>query len=283
MKMPENKVIVTAALTGGSVTKKMNPALPEQPEEIARAAYECFNEGAAIAHIHARNPDGRVSGSASVFRDIHERIRAKSDMILQDSTGGGMGLSVEQRADCLNANPEMASLNMGTMVRTATDGSPSLYVNTRPDIEGFVRLMNKYGIKPEMEIYNPSMFREARYLIEKGLLQKPYCFNLIVGITYQGAMDANHMHLLTYLQNLPEDSYFNSLGAGLIQTSLCTLGMILRGNVRVGLEDNIYYREGELAKSNAQLVARIVRIARELGKEPVTPDEARKILGLKAV
>jgi len=283
MKMPENKIIVTVALTGGSITRKMNPALPEQPDEISQSAYDCFNEGAAVAHIHARNPDGTITGSASVFKDIHERIRAKCDIVLQDSTGGGMGLTVAQRADCLNAHPEMASLNMGTMVRTASDGSPSLYVNTRPDIEGFVSLMNKYGIKPEMEIYNPSMFREARYLIEKGLLTKPYCFNLIVGISYQGAMDADPMHLINYVQNLPEYSYFNTLGAGLSQTSVCTLGMILGGNVRVGLEDNIYFRDGELARSNAQMVARIVRIARDLGKEPATPTEVREILGLKPI
>jgi 3-keto-5-aminohexanoate cleavage enzyme len=281
MKMPENKVIITAALTGGSVTKKMNPALPEQPDEIARAAYDCYNEGAAIAHIHARNPDGSVSGDTAIFGDIHQKIKAKCKVIIQDSTCGGIGLTLEQRSGCLEALPEMASLNMGTMVRTAVDGSPSLYINTRPDIEGFVKRMNQFGVKPEMEIYNPSMFREVRNLIEKGLIIKPYCLNLIVGIAYQGAMDANHLHLLTYIQNMPEDSYFNTLGAGSIQTTLCTLGMILGGNVRVGLEDNIYYREGELAKSNAQLVARIVRIARELGKEPATPEEARTILGLE--
>jgi 3-keto-5-aminohexanoate cleavage enzyme len=140
--------------------------------------------------------------------------------------------------------------------------------------------MNQFGVKPEMEIYNVAMISEANILIQKGLLKKPYCMSLILGMAYQGAQEANYMFLPTYLQYIPEDAYFNTLGVGRAQTSLGVMGMILGGNVRVGLEDNIYYKKGELAKSNAQLVARIVRIARDLGKEPCTPEEARQILGL---
>jgi len=118
LKMPDNRFIITVAQTGALVTKAMNPAVPEQPDEIAQSAYDCYNEGAAIVHIHARNPDGGTTGDASVFRDIHEKIRNKCNLILQDSTGGGSNLSVDQRTECLEALPEMASLNMGTMVRT---------------------------------------------------------------------------------------------------------------------------------------------------------------------
>jgi 3-keto-5-aminohexanoate cleavage enzyme len=122
-----------------------------------------------------------------------------------------------------------------------------------------------------------------KILIEKGLLTPPYNVNLILGMAYQGALEADNFLFMNYLQYLPDQSYFNTLGVGRAQLSLGTLGMILGGNVRVGLEDNIYYKKGELASSNAQLVARIVRIARELGKEPCTPEETRKLFGLKPV
>ncbi len=283
LKMPENKVIITVAQTGALVTKKMNPNVPEQPEEIAQSAYDCYNEGAAIVHIHARNPDGTTTGSAAIFQDIHEKIRKKCPIILQDSTGGGSNLTIEQRTECLEAQPEMASLNMGTMVRTIGDGAGTPFMNTRTEIENFVKRMAQFRVKPEMEIYNVAMLSEAALLIQKGLIQKPFSMTLILGMAYQGAQEANMMFLPTYLHYIPDDTYFTTLGVGRAQTPLGILGMILGGNVRVGLEDNLYFKKGELAKSNAQLVARIVRVARELGKEPCSPVEARQILGLKPV
>lgn len=281
LKMPENKVIITVAQTGALVTKAMNPGIPEQPDEIAQSALECYNEGAAVVHIHARDKTGATTGSAAVFREIHEKIRAKCPVIIQDSTGGGSNLTIEQRTECLEAYPEMASLNMGTLVRTLGEAAGTPFMNTRKDIEGFVTRMNQFGVKPEMEIYGLAMFQEVRNLIEKGLIQKPYCINLIVGMQYQGALEGNVLYFPTYLQHMPEDAYFNTLGVGRIQTTLGAMGMVLGGNVRVGLEDNLYYSRGVLAKNNAQLVARIVRVARDLGKEPCTPEEARKILGIK--
>jgi 3-keto-5-aminohexanoate cleavage enzyme len=283
LMMPENKVIITVAQTGALVNKKMNPNIPEQPEEIAQSAYDCYNEGAAIVHIHARNPDGGTTGDADIFRDIHERIRKRCNVILQDSTGGGSNLSIKQRTDCLDANPEMASLNMGTMIRTMGDAVGTAFSNTRSEIESFVKRMNEFGVKPEMEVYNVAMIYEANLLIEKKLIQPPYTMTLILGMAYQGAQEANSMFLPTYIHYIPEHTYFTVLGVGRAQLNLGVMGMILGGNVRVGMEDNIYYKKGELAKSNAQLVARIVRIARELGKEPCTPEEARKILGLKSL
>ncbi len=279
--MPENKVVITVAQTGALVTKKMNPAVPEQPEEIAQSAYDCYNEGAAVVHIHARDKDGLNTGDPAIFKDIHERIRAKCDIIIQDSTGGGYNLTVEQRTGCLEAYPEMASLNMGTLVRTIGEAAGTPFMNTRQEIENFVKRMIQFGVKPEMEVYNLAMLQEVNILIQKGLLTPPYNISLILGMAYQGALEANHLYLTSYLQFLPDNAYFNALGVGKAQLSLGTMGMILGGNVRVGLEDNIYFRKGELAKSNAQLVARIVRVARELGKEPCTPDEARKLFGLK--
>lgn len=281
MKLPVDKVIITVAQTGALVSKAQNPSLPEQPDEIAESAYACYNEGAAIVHIHARDKDGKTTGSADVFREIHEKIRAKCNIIIQDSTGGGPNLTIEQRTECLEAYPEMASLNMGTMMRTLGPYAGTPFANTRSDIEAFVTRMNEFGVKPEMEVYNLTMFREVNNLIKKGLVEKPYYVDLILGMVYQGALEADPRYLPVYLQFLPPDTLFNSLGVGAAQTPVATMGMILGGCVRVGLEDNIYYRKGELAKGNAQLVARIVRIARELGKEPAKPEEAREILGLK--
>lgn len=281
MKLPDGKVIITVAQTGALVTRAQNPNLPEQPEEIAQSAYDCYNEGAAIVHIHARDKNGVTTGSADVFRDIHERVRKKCNIVIQDSTGGGSNLTIEQRTECLEAHPEMASLNMGTLMRISGPAAGTPFSNTQPEIEAFVKRMAQFGVKPEMECYNLAMFREVRNLIAKGLVQKPYYVDFILGMAYQGALEANPLLLTTYLQYLPEDSYFNTLGVGAGQMPIATMGMILGGACRVGMEDNIYYKKGELAKSNAQLVAKIVRIAREIGKEPATPEEARQILGLK--
>ena len=283
LSMPEDKVIITVAQTGALVNKKLNPNVPEQPAEIAQSAFDCFNEGAAIVHIHARNPDGSTTGSAEIFADIHARIQKKCNLILQDSTGGGSNLTIEQRTECLEARPEMASLNMGTLIRTIGDAAGTPFSNTRAEIERFVTRMNRFNVKPEMEIYNVTMLQEANLLLQKKLIQKPFSLTLILGMAYQGAQEADPMFLPTYLQYIPEEAYFSVLGVGKAQTNLGSMGMILGGNVRVGMEDNIYYKRGELAKSNAQLVARIVRIARELGKEPCSPYEARQFLGLRPV
>jgi 3-keto-5-aminohexanoate cleavage enzyme len=140
--------------------------------------------------------------------------------------------------------------------------------------------MEEEDVKPEMEIYNYAMFREVSNLIRKNLVKKPYLFNLVLGMKYQGAIEATPKHLVSLLENVPKDAFVNVTAVGFAQLPLTTMGMILTGCIRVGLEDNIYYRRGDLAKSNAQLVARAVRIARELNKEPMSPEEARKILGL---
>ena len=138
----------------------------------------------------------------------------------------GANLTVEQRTECLEAQPEMASLNMGTMVRTIGEGAGTPFMNTRTEIENFVKRMNQFEVKPEMEIYNVAMISEANLLIEKGLIQKPYSMTLILGMAYQGAQEANMMFLPTYLQYIPENAYFTTLGVGRIQLGLGVLGMI---------------------------------------------------------
>jgi 3-keto-5-aminohexanoate cleavage enzyme len=274
------KVIITCSLTGGVQTKAANPNLPEQPEEIARQAYECFNEGCAIAHIHARDKDGKPTGDVEVFKAIHSAIRAKCNVILQDSTGGGPGLTIEQRLACLDAAPEMASLNMGSMVRTIGSMTGTTWYNPREELERAAQEMHKRNIKPEMEIYSHAMFREMNNFINKGLVQKPYYVNFVMGMSYQGAVDATPAALTTLIQMMPQDTIFNCCAIGAAQIPITTLAVLLGGNARVGMEDNIYYSKGVLATSNAQLVARSVRIIKELGYEIASPEEAREMLGL---
>ena len=282
IKLPEDKVIITAAQTGALVTKKMNPGLPEQPDEIVESAYACYQEGAAIVHIHARDKNGIPTGSKEVFREIHDKIRAKCPIIVQDSTGGGPNLTLDQRIECIQAKPDMASLNMGSLMRISGQYKGISWSNMPEEIEHFVGEFRKLGVKPEMEVYSHGMFREIENVIKKGLVEKPYYINLVMGMMYQGAVEATPKYLQSLLDFLPEDAIFNVTPVGAAQLPLTTMAMILGGCIRVGMEDNIYYRKGELVKNNAQFVARAVRIARELNKEPATPDEARKILGLKS-
>ncbi len=278
------KVIITAALTGGIQGKSLNPNIPEQPEEIIQAAYDCYNAGAAIVHLHARDREGKPTSDYRIYGEIHAGIRSRCNLILQDTTGGGANLSREQRIEVVKAKPEMASLNMGTLVRTIGEYRGSVFLNTRDDIEYYLGEMNRHGVKPEMEVYSQAMMEEVERLIEKGLLSPPYVVNLVLNMPYQGALRGTARNLLSLVTDyIPKDTLFSVTAVGRSQLPLTTMSMLLGGNVRVGLEDNIYYREGELARSNAQLVERAVRIARELEMEVASPDEAREILGLKAV
>lgn len=281
IRLPAGKVIITVAQTGGISLKSKNPNLPEQPEEIIDSAYACYQEGAAIVHIHARDRAGNPTGAREVFERVHQGIRAKCNIILQDSTGGGAGLTSEQRIECLQAHPEMASLNMVSLMRTSGQYRGVPFSNLREDIEAYVGRMRETGIKPELEVYSHAAFREVENVIAKGLVDKPYYINLVMGMAYQGAEEATAKNFQSLIDFLPEDAIFNTTAVGAAQLQLTTMAMVLGGCVRVGMEDNLYYRRGELVVSNAQLVARTVRIARELGLEPATPDEARKILGLK--
>lgn len=279
-RIPDGKVIITVAQTGAITKKSQNPNLPEQPEEIAGSAYDCYNEGAAICHIHARDQSGENTSAVAIYQDIHNRIRAKCNIIIQDSTGGGPNLSQEERLNCLKAGPEMASLNMGSLMRVSGPYKGIPFSNMPEEIDAYLEEMTKRGIKPEMEVYSHAMLAEVHRLVAQGRVSQPYCINIVLGMKYQGAEPASPETFFSMVQKLPPGSIFNSTAVGSAQTRMVTLGMILGGGARVGLEDNIFYRRGELAKSNAQLVARVVRIARELGKEPATPDEARHYLGL---
>jgi len=277
--MPKDKVIITVAMTGALVTKEQHPDLPVTPDEIAETAKNCVAEGAAVCHIHGKDKQGQNTSDVEVFKEIKRKVREKSDAIIQFSTGGGPNLTQEQRVECLDAEPEMASLNMGSLMRLAGQYKGIPFCNLPDEIETFLGKMKRLNIKPEMEVYNVAMFQDVEAIIKKGLVEPPYCINLVLGMRYQGALAATPKVMTTMLDFLPDESVFNCAAVGQDQLPTTTLSMLMGGNVRVGLEDNIYYSKGVKA-TNEQLVARTVRIARELGKEPMSPTEAREFLGL---
>ncbi|MGC2775484.1 MAG: 3-keto-5-aminohexanoate cleavage protein [Bradyrhizobium sp.] len=276
-----DKLIITAALTGGFHGKEANPALPETPDEIAQAAYDCWQAGASIIHMHARDRNGRPTADPQVYAEILDKVRSRCDAITQVSTGGGPGLTPDERIRAIEVGPEMASLNMGTLVRTRF-AENTMFLNTRPQIQSYAQAMLDRGIKPELEVYGHSMMVDVEILIRKDLLKKPYYINFVLGMSHQGALPAEPRHLLSLIEYLPAGAIFNVSGLGAGQLPLTTLSMLLGGHSRVGLEDNVYYAKGELARDNAQLVERTVRIARELGRDIASPKEARDILQLAA-
>lgn len=282
-----NKTIVTAAVTGSVYTPDMTPYLPITPEEIANEAIRSCEAGAAIAHIHARDPKtGFPSADIELYRQIVERIREKSDIIIQITTGGFLTMSFEERTATIPAlKPEMASFNMGSMnflVPNRPETKSAIFANTFTDLENLVRMMKENGVKPEHEIYDPGMLSNTRLLINQGLISEPVHLDFVLGI--RGGIEATPEALLFLKQSA--DRYFNNYtwsvcAAAQYEFPMVTVGMILGGNPRVGMEDNIFLSKGVLAKSNAELVDKVVRIAGELGKEIAGPDEAREILGLK--
>jgi 3-keto-5-aminohexanoate cleavage enzyme len=278
------KLIITVSPSSNFQGKEANPALPYSPEEIAETAYECWNEGAAIAHIHCRDKDGVPSNDPEVFREVDRLIREKGcDIIIQHSTAPGMkpGTTIDDGMRSIEANPEMASLSMGVGV-LLRKGETRINARSRYWIEDQAKLMMEKGIKPELEVYNMVMMEDVYALVEKGLLKKPYWMSFIMGMhrINQNAIRFRPQALMYQIEQMPPDSMFSMIGIGLDQLPATTLSILLGGHCRIGFEDNIYYRKGELAKNNAQLVARTARLARELGCEMVSPEIARQMLNI---
>lgn len=287
--LPQDKVIITVATTGGVVAnREKNPNIPEQPDEIVQAVYDSWNAGASILHLHARDKSGIPTGDPAIYSEIHTKIRERGcDIIIQDTTAAGPEVAVQDKIRCLEAvpRPEMAALDMGTTVRNKGPYAGTYTIRYDKTLEDWAQKMKAAGVKPSMEVFSLSNLREVANLIAKGLLEKPYYVEFALGHPYHGGIDAIPRHLMWFIEGLPEpqDTIWSVMATGKSEIVLTTMGMILGGAIRIGLEDNLFYRKGEPAKSNAQLVARSVRIARELGKQPATPDETRKILGLKSL
>lgn len=268
-----DKLIITAALTGAEVTKEQQPALPVSPDEIAEAAYECYKAGASIVHVHARDEEGNPTQAYEVYKEIKEKIEAKCDIIVQPSTGGATWHTPEERLQPVELKPEMATLSCGTC-----NFGPEVFMNTQDYIEKFASRMKELGVKPEIEVFERGMINNALRLVKKGLIDAPLHFDFVLGVP--GACPGTPEDLMHMVKSIPEGSTWTVAGIGRAELPLAVMAIVLGGNVRVGFEDNVYYSKGVLAASNAQLVERIARIAKEMDREVATPEEARKILGI---
>ena len=272
-----NKVIITAAISGAEVTKEMNPAVPYTLEEYVREAKSAYDAGAAIIHLHARWDDGTPTQDRERFRVLIDAIQeACPDVIIQPSTGGATGMTAEERLQPTELNPEMATLDCGTL----NFGGDEIFVNTENMIIEFAARMKERGIKPELECFDKSHVDMALRLVRKGHIPTPLHFDLVLGVN--GGATGTPRDLLFLVESLPEGATWTVAGVGRAQLPLCTMAMVMGGHVRVGFEDNLMYSRGVLGESNGQFVERVVRIAKELGLEIATPDEAREILSMPA-
>ena len=272
----KSKVIVTAALTGAVTTKKDNPNLPTQPEEIAASALACCDAGASAVHIHVRDDNDAASMRFDKFAETVKLIRdAGSPLVLNLTSSGGQGFSWEERIRPFRElKPELASFDAGTMNWL----NSVVFMNEPEFLELCGKEMIAAGVKPEIEIFDIGMLNTAKYYIRKGIIQEPAHFQLCLGAA--GGMEATTENLLYLVNHLPEKCTWSAFGIGKGANEIMMAALALDGNVRVGLEDNVYYNKGQLAESNQQFVARVKRIVEELGKTVATPDEARQILGV---
>lgn len=293
--MAKNKVIVLVAPTGGMAFKSQNPYLPTQPEEIARDVYDCYNAGASVVAIHARRPDDEATCNADIYADINARLRAACDIVINNSTGGGVHGDMirpieggmwdtvwEERIKGMEAGAEMCTLDAFTFV--ASFGGKEVLLNTSPSRCRFLaEAMKTRGIKPEWEVFSPThIVQDATTLIQMGLDEPPYVFNLVMNAHrgFQNAMPYSPKGLQYMVDLLPEESIFCVSGIGPAQLPAGINSLLLGGQIiRVGLEDNLYYRQGQLAR-NVELVERTVRILREMDYDIASPAEAREMLGL---
>jgi len=299
------KIIVTAALTGGVNVPSMSPYLPITPQQLIDESKRVYDAGGAIVHIHARNPEtGQPSPSTEFFREVATNVKSKCNIIQCFTTGGTPDMSVADRAKVVTAlKPEMATFNGGSMnfgIFPIAEGikdfkypwekpfllgsENGIFPNTFKTLRENAQLFAETNTKPELEVYDAGMINNLAYILSKGYLKRPLHIQFVLGI--MGGMmptPENLVFLYNSAKNQLVDFTWSVCAAGRHQFTMGTLAMMMGGNSRVGMEDNLYLSKGQLAKSNAELVEKIIRLAREFGHEPATPDEARMILGLKGI
>ncbi|HOO40038.1 MAG TPA: 3-keto-5-aminohexanoate cleavage protein [Syntrophales bacterium] len=301
----KEKAIITAAITGSIHTPGMSPYLPITPKEIADEAVRAYEAGAAVCHIHVRNPEtGQPISDINLFKEAITRIKSKCNMVVCITSGGGLGMTAEQRLIPVSTfKPELASFNAGSVnfalfhalerykefkfdweSKYLAMTEDFIFPNTFKSMKEFARIFNENNTKPEFEVYDAGMVHNVAFMIEKGYVKKPVYIQFVMGVL--GGITPsceNLLFLVDYAKKLIGDFEFSVCVAGRAQFPICTQSLLIGGNVRVGLEDNLYLDRGVMAKSNAEQVAKIARIAKELGIDPATPDEARKILELKGL
>jgi 3-keto-5-aminohexanoate cleavage enzyme len=270
-----DKLIITVAPTGSVPKKEHTPHVPVTTKEIVADALRCEQAGASILHIHTRDEHENPSDDPARFAEVVDALKGRTELILQISTGGRAGVSFESRYKRLAAGGEMASLTTGSV-----NFPNSAYVNPPELIEGLAKEMQRLEIKPEIEVFDLAMLHNGVALFERGIVPAPLHFNFVMGL--KGAMPARIEHLVHLVGCLPQRSTWSVSGVAVAQLPMAVHAILMGGHVRVGLEDNIYFRKGELA-TNQMLVERIVQIGRILGREVATPDEARQILNLDTV
>lgn len=270
------KLIITAAICGAEVLKEHNPAVPYTVEECVREAKSAYDAGASIIHLHVRYDDGTPTQDKERFRVIIEAIKAACpDVIIQPSTGGAVGMTDDERLQPTELRPEMATLDCGT----CNFGGDDVFTNTENTIKYFGKRMIELGIKPELECFDKSMIEMALRIHKKGLIAAPMHFDFVMGVN--GGIGGDLRDFVFLRNSIPADATYTVAGIGRYEFSLAVAAIIDGGHVRVGFEDNVYLSKGVLAKSNGELVAKVVRLAKELGREIATPAEARQILSLK--
>lgn len=270
------KLIITAAISGAEVTKEMNPGVPYTKEEFVREAKSAYDAGASIIHLHVRYDDGTPTQDKERFREIIDAIKEVCpDVIIQPSTGGAVGMTNDERLQPTELSPEMATLDCGTL----NFGGDEIFENTENTIKYFGQRMIERDIKPELEVFDKSMIDMALRLQKKGFIQKPMHFDFVMGVN--GGITGELRDFVFLRGSIPSDSTYTVAGIGRFEFPLAMAAIIDGGHVRVGFEDNVYLSKGVLAKSNGELVEKVVRMAKEMGREIATPNEAREILGLK--
>lgn len=265
-------LIITVAPVGAELTPEQTPHLAVTPQQLGDVARKIREAGASIVHVHCRNDDGTNTHDVARFRAAYDEIRAKSDLIVQFSTGGAIGMTPDERASVLALRPEMATLTCGTV-----NFGDDVFENSFPIMRGILKKMNEFGVRPELEIFDKGHLSNARRLEREGLLAFPQHVDFVLGVP--GGLDASVQNLADLVDALPEGCTWSVAGIGRMQLPMAMAALAMGGHVRVGLEDNIYYSKGRLA-TNEELVARVVRLANELGRPVASPDQARDILGL---
>jgi 3-keto-5-aminohexanoate cleavage enzyme len=270
------KLIITAAICGAEVTKENNPAVPYSLDEIIREAKSAFAAGASIIHLHVREDDGTPTQNRERFQICIDAIKSEcKDVIIQPSTGGAVGMTDLERLDSckVTPTPEFATLDCGSL----NFGPDEVFINSHNTIMNFAKFMSENKIKPELEVFDKGMIDIALSIAKKGLLQAPLHFNFVLGIQMTGSL----RDLVFMVDSIPTGSTWTASGIGKYADPVTVGAIMMGGHVRVGFEDNVYLRKGILAKSNGELVTRVVEIAGMLNREIATPDEARRILSLR--
>lgn len=273
--MARTEAIVTAALTGPIATKADNPALPTTPAEIAEAARGAYEAGAAVVHLHLRDDMGRPTADLEMARRTVEAVREACPAIIQLSTGAGLEVPYEERAMLVEARPTMATLNPCTM----TFGTGE-FRNPPDGVRRLAARMRELAIKPELEIYDVGHLEMSLQLLKEDLLAEPLQVSFVMGV--RGGMPADPAILSYLVDRLPPQTNWQVIAIGRSNLSMTTIGLAMGGNARTGLEDTLMLRAGEPAGSNAELVARLVGVARSLEREPATTEQAAQIIGLRA-